>query len=62
MGGTIVGIILIFIGLSAVTGIHFFNFIFAIVLIVIGIRMSRTVRRAVHGDGRTIKRCHRKLR
>ena len=39
MGGLIVGIILILIGISALTGISFFNFIFAIILIAIGIRM-----------------------
>jgi hypothetical protein len=36
---TIVGIILIVIGISALTGISLFNFIFAIILIVIGIRL-----------------------
>lgn len=36
---TIVGIILVLIGLSALTGISFFNFIFAIILIVIGVRL-----------------------
>ena len=36
---TVVGIILILIGISALTGISLFNFIFAIVLIVIGIRL-----------------------
>jgi predicted membrane protein len=39
MAGLIVGIILILIGISALTGISFFNFIFAIILIAIGIRM-----------------------
>ena len=39
MGGLIVGIILILIGISALTGIHFFSFIFAVVLIAIGVRM-----------------------
>ncbi|HUC02021.1 MAG TPA: LiaF domain-containing protein [Candidatus Paceibacterota bacterium] len=34
-----VGIILILIGLSALTGISLFNFLFAIILIVIGIRL-----------------------
>lgn len=36
---TFVGIILILIGLSALTGISFFNFLFAIILIVIGVRL-----------------------
>ena len=35
----IVGIILILIGISALTGISLFNFVFAIILIVIGIRL-----------------------
>ena len=35
----IVGIILILIGISALTGISLFNFLFAIILIVIGIRL-----------------------
>lgn len=36
---TIVGIILILIGLSALTGLPLFNFIFAVVLVIIGIRL-----------------------
>jgi predicted membrane protein len=36
---TIVGIILVVIGISALTGISLFNFIFAIILIAIGIRL-----------------------
>ena len=39
MGGFIIGILLIVIGISALTGISLFNFIFAIILIAIGIRM-----------------------
>jgi predicted membrane protein len=46
MGGLIVGIILILIGISALTGIPFFGFLFAVVLIAIGIRMI--ARRSVH--------------
>jgi predicted membrane protein len=49
---TVVGIILVIIGLSALTGISFFNFIFAIILIVIGVRlvMGRSWRNAWHWD------------
>lgn len=43
---TVVGIILVLIGLSALTGISFFNFIFAIILIVIGVRLI--MRRSWH--------------
>jgi len=39
MGGLIVGIILICIGVTALTGIPLFGFFFAIILIYIGIRM-----------------------
>jgi predicted membrane protein len=39
MGGLVIGIILILVGVSALTGISLFNFIIAIVLIAIGIRM-----------------------
>jgi predicted membrane protein len=46
MGGIIVGIILILVGISALTGISFFGFIFAVILIAIGIRMI--ARRSVH--------------
>jgi predicted membrane protein len=50
MGGLIVGIILILIGISALTGIPFFGIIFAIVLIAIGVRMIS--RRSVRGGWR----------
>ncbi|MGD1003170.1 MAG: LiaF domain-containing protein [Minisyncoccia bacterium] len=50
MGGIIVGIILILIGISALTGIPFFGFLFAIVLIAIGVRMI--ARRSVHSGWR----------
>jgi predicted membrane protein len=50
MGGLIVGIILILIGISALTGIPFFGFLFAVVLIAIGIRMI--ARRSVHSGWR----------
>lgn len=50
MGGLIIGIILILIGVSALTGISFFNFIVAIVLIMIGIRM--VAGRSWHGAWR----------
>jgi predicted membrane protein len=50
MGGIIVGIILILIGISALTGISFFGFIFAVILIAIGIRMI--ARRSVHSGWR----------
>jgi predicted membrane protein len=46
MGGIIIGIILILIGISVLTGIPLFGFLFAIVLIAIGIRMI--ARRSVH--------------
>jgi predicted membrane protein len=54
MGGLIVGIILILIGLSALTGIPFFGIIFAIFLIAIGVRMisRRSVRGGWHWDDR----------
>jgi len=51
MGGLIIGIILILIGLSALTGISFFGFIFAIILIAIGVRII--VRGYSRGEWRT---------
>jgi len=52
MGGLIVGIILILIGISALTGIPLFGFLFAVVLIAIGIRMiaHRSVHSGWHWD------------
>jgi predicted membrane protein len=52
MGGLIIGIILILIGVSALTGIPFFGFLFAVVLIAIGIRMisRRSVSSGWHWD------------
>jgi predicted membrane protein len=52
MGGLIVGIILILIGISALTGIPFFGFLFALVLIAIGVRMiaRRSVADGWHWD------------
>jgi predicted membrane protein len=47
MGGLIVGIILICIGVTALTGIPLFGFLFAVILIYIGIRMVS--RRSVSG-------------
>ena len=47
MGGLIVGIILILIGISALTGIPLFGFFFAVILIYIGVRMIS--RRSVCG-------------
>jgi predicted membrane protein len=47
MGGLIVGIILILIGVTALTGIPLFGFFFAVILIYIGIRMIS--RRSVNG-------------
>ena len=59
MGGLIVGIILILIGVSALTGIPFFGFIFAIVLIAIGVRMiaRRSVHSAWHWDDYSHDHC-----
>ena len=53
MGGLIVGIILILIGISALTGIPLFGFFFAVILIAIGVRMisRRSVRGAWHCEG-----------
>lgn len=39
MGGIIIGVILILVGLSAIIGVSLFKFIFAIILIAIGIRV-----------------------
>jgi predicted membrane protein len=52
MGGLIVGIILICIGVTALTGIPLFGFFFAVILIYIGIRMisRRSVNGAWHCD------------
>ena len=50
MGGLIVGIILILIGISALTGIPLLGFIFAVILIAIGIRMI--ARRSMHSGWR----------
>jgi predicted membrane protein len=52
MGGLIFGIILILIGLSALTGLPFFGIFFALALIALGIRMivRRSPRGAWHWD------------
>jgi predicted membrane protein len=52
MGGLIIGIILICIGVTALTGIPVFGFFFAVILIYIGIRMisRRSVRSGWHWD------------
>lgn len=39
MGGLIIGILLIVVGISALTGINFFHFIVAAILIAIGVRL-----------------------
>jgi predicted membrane protein len=52
MGGILFGIILILIGLSALTGLPFFGIFFALALIALGIRMivRRSPRGAWHWD------------